>query len=369
MKGAFIAQEPREAIRALLKKSMNIGLFKAVLADRKNKSGLIYPYLFTEVEELDKLVPISPVIPGYSMATLLTWIHSSNYAQGQGKIAVLLKPCETRAIIELSKFDQISLDNLLLISVECLGTYHVLDFVEMLEEGSSPEESLLEYYYRGEDDAFRDACRICLYPKAPYSDANLIFIELMGRGLRIEALSQKGFNLLVSLGYPIEELKETIPEIINRRSERRKEFIEKSRRDLAGPDKIDEFFKECINCHNCMEACPICFCRECFFDADRYEYVTKRFLSWSPKDGTTPMPEARIQFHLGRAFHMSTSCITCGLCQQACPQEIKLTEFFTLLAEENQALFNYIPGRNPEEQPPIREFYEEELEEYVGGSK
>ena len=56
---------------------------------------------------------------------------------------------------------------------------------------------------------------------------------------------------------------------------------------------------------------------------------------------------------------MSTSCITCGLCQQACPKQIKLSEFFILLAEENQALFDYVPGRDPKEKPPIREFYEE----------
>ncbi len=366
MKGTLIAQEePREAIRSLLERSMASGLIKAVLAHRKNESGLIYPYLFTRVEELDQLVPISPIIHGYSMSSLLTWISSSNLAQE--KIAVLLKPCETRASIELSKFGQVSLDNLILMTVECLGTYHVLDFVEMLEESSSPEESLLECYYREEDGDFRDACRICLYPKAPYSDFNLIFIELGGRGLKVEVLSRKGADLLEGLGYSIVELEEKTHEIIGLRSKKRKEFIEKSRQDLAGPDRMNEFFSECINCHNCMEACPICFCRECFFDADRYEYVTRRFLAWNPREGTTPLPEARIQFHLGRALHMSISCITCGLCQQACPQDIKLTEFFTLLAEENQALFNYIPGNDPEEEPPIREFYEEELEEYVGG--
>ncbi|RLG48565.1 MAG: hypothetical protein DRN92_00715 [Thermoproteota archaeon] len=367
MKGVFIPErDPRDAIRFVLRQAMEKGLLGGILGYRRNNSGLIYPYLFTSKEELSQLVPISPVISGYSMATLSSWITTNGYS-GE-KIAVLLKPCETRAVIELSKFDQVSLENLLLMTVECLGTYHVLDFIDMIEGGESPEESLLKSYYSREDDAFREACKICMYPKAPYSDLNLCFISLGGKGLVVETSSEKGYHLMEKLGFSVQELEDEALEVIDIRKERRKEFLEKSRQDLAGPEKINEFFQDCINCHNCMEVCPICFCEECFFDADRYEYVTRRFLNWSPKEGTFPLPEAKIQFHLGRALHMSTSCITCGLCQQACPKQIKLSEFFILLAEENQALFDYVPGRDPEEKPPIREFYEEELEEYTGGT-
>jgi len=367
MKGVLIPErDPRDAIRFVLRQAMEKGLFGGILGYKRNKSGLIYPYLFTSKEELSRLVPISPVISGYSMATLSSWIAKSG--RGGEKIAVLLKPCETRAVIELSKFDQVSLEELFLMSVECLGTYHVLDFVEMLERGECPEENLLKSYYRGEDDAFREACRICLYSNAPYSDLNLRFISLGGKGLVVKISSEKGYRLMEELGFSVQELEEEAPNAIEIRKGRRKEFLEKSRQDLAGLEKINEFFQDCINCHNCMEVCPLCFCEECFFDADRYEYVTRRFLEWSPKEGTFPLLEAKIQFHLGRALHMSTSCITCGLCQQACPKQIKLSEFFILLAEENQALFNYTPGRDPDEKPPIREFYEEEFEEYTGGT-
>ncbi len=366
MKGVIIIErEPREAIRSILEQAMDKGLLRAILAYRRSESGFIYPYLFKDKKELSQLVPISPVISGYSMATLLSWIAPKE--SFDGKFAVLLKPCETRAVIELSKFNQVSLENILLMTIECLGTYHVLNFKEMLESGESPEEKLLKSYYSGDDDAFRDACKICLYPKAPYSDINLCFISLEGKGLIVEILSENGLRLMEALNFSVQEQEIGTLKVIINRKKRRKEFLEKSRQDLAGLKKINEFFQDCINCHNCMEVCPICFCEECFFDADRYEYVTRRFLSWNPKEGTIPLPEARIQFHLGRALHISTSCITCGLCEQSCPQEIKLSEFFILLAEENQALFNYVPGRDPKEQPPIREFYEEELEEYIGG--
>ena len=363
MKGVVISGvDPREAIRSILAKALGKKTIRAVLGNRRDQFGFIYPYLFTREEELSDLVPISPVISGYSIATLASWICP------EAQVAVLLKPCETRAVVELSKFEQVSLRNVLLMSVECLGTYHVLEFRKMLDRGESPEESLLKSYYERDDSSFREACKICLFPKAPYSDLNLCFIDLGGEGLRIEILSEKGSYFLKKLGFKEQELKEGgIPEIIANRREKREEFLRRSRQDLAGPGKIRDFFEDCINCHNCMEACPICFCKECFFDADRYEYVTRRFLVWKPEEGTTPLLEAKVQFHLGRALHMSTSCVMCGLCEQACPKEIKLSEFFFLLAEENQALFNYVPGRDPREQPPIREFYEEELEEYVGG--
>lgn len=82
-------------------------------------------------------------------------------------------------------------------------------------------------------------------------------------------------------------------------------------------------------------------------------------------EGMIPLFQSKLQFQVGRAVHMSTSCVECGLCEEACPQDVNLTRLFILLAEANWKLFNYKAGRSMEE-PPLRTFIPEELSGHSG---
>ncbi|UCF08922.1 MAG: 4Fe-4S binding protein, partial [Thermoplasmata archaeon] len=67
-------------------------------------------------------------------------------------------------------------------------------------------------------------------------------------------------------------------------------------------------------------------------------------------------------FHLTRLNHMSTSCVGCGMCEQACPSEIALLRFYKTAGYKAQKLFEYVPGRSLDEPLPLLTFREDELE-------
>ena len=63
---------------------------------------------------------------------------------------------------------------------------------------------------------------------------------------------------------------------------------------------------------------------------------------------------------------MSTSCVGCGQCSNACPNDIPVMELFRTVSYHTQKAFEYEAGRNIEDDLPLSVFREDELEEVVG---
>ncbi len=78
------------------------------------------------------------------------------------------------------------------------------------------------------------------------------------------------------------------------------------------------------------------------------------------------MPTDTVFYHLTRLAHMSTACVGCGQCSNACPNEIPLAELFSAVAHGTQKAFDYLAGRSVDEPPPLSEFRENEFQEIVG---
>ena len=58
---------------------------------------------------------------------------------------------------------------------------------------------------------------------------------------------------------------------------------------------------------------------------------------------------------------MATSCVGCGLCEQACSSNIPLLKIFKTVSYNVQQIFKYVPGRDLEEPLPLTTFKENEL--------
>jgi formate dehydrogenase subunit beta len=54
--------------------------------------------------------------------------------------------------------------------------------------------------------------------------------------------------------------------------------------------------------------------------------------------------------------------VGCGSCEDACPVDIPLAIIFKKVGEDVQAKFNYMPGKNIDEEIPIKTF---EIDEYT----
>ncbi len=326
----------------------------------------VFPTLVKNKELLESAKPIAPVLP-VSTAALVSKI--TKFSSSPEKILVFLKPCELRTLLELAKFKQVTLDNLILISYDCMGAYKTDYYEDALGSGKDIDS---EYFSKNlakgeQDENIRDACKLCenFFP-TDFADIGIGFIGTEGDGYIVEGNTNKGKEIVAKLGLEKSEAKkrdEKLQKIGDTRKEKWEKVKEETKKQVVSIDGLLKYFSKCIDCHNCMGQCPICFCKECFWESPTFEFTALNFLGWAEKKGAVKLPTDTIFFHLGRLSHMSTSCIGCGLCSDACPNDIKVYELFHLIGDETQAAFDYKPGRDLEEEAPLVTFKEDELKE------
>ena len=287
-------------------------------------------------------------------------------------VGAVLKPCELRGALELSKFLQVKLDNVVTIAVDCFGTFEVKDFAAMSEQDRTAYAQAMSNGSFQNGDLIRDACKICEFPAPVNAD---ITICLIGSDVSKEIPVLVGDKFEKKLAEALSlELKDEIPgsresavnEVISKRKEKRKTVQSEMKEQVKGMDKLLDTLSTCIRCHNCMNVCPICYCKECVFESRVFEHRSDQFLSWARRKGATRMPSDTLIFHLTRLGHMATSCVGCGMCDSACPNGLPVSRLFNMIGNELQEMFEYVPGRNAGEEAPVTVFKEDELKEESG---
>ncbi len=356
-----------KALTGFLAKLLNTEKLDALLVplelpDRTN----VVPTLVTNIEKLDSARLLAPVMP---VNTARVVSEMTKITPSSKRIGIVLRNCETRALLELVKLRQASLENLILIGVDCLGTYSVNDYAGRIAKGESPEESLIDLFLKGEEDPdLRQSCTICAYPLAQNTD---LIIECIGRDMRkavaVSAETTLGEEMLEGVEMPEapenETRHETVETFLAKQARKRETFFKENASRFKGIERLMGVFSPCIRCYNCRTVCPACYCRECFFDSPTFEMESDRYLGWAQSKGAVRMPSNTLFYHLTRMAHMATCCVGCGLCSEACPNDIPVAEIFQLAASEVQKDLDYIPGRSLEEELPLSSFREDELQE------
>jgi len=338
-----------EAIKSVLKSSIEKGILYAVAAPlERNKK--VTAVLARAPESLDG-VNLSWDFMNVSMASVVSDITKKSSPSSGRKIGVLLRSCEARALIELVKLNQASLENLITIGFDCYGTY-----------------SIRRFLYQP-DLPVREACLICEHPEPLNTDIVISLAGLEDDGIIIlRGMSENGNSFLASLdgtGASEEQLKKNETAIASIKKERiakREELFEKYKTQIHGFDKLSEVLASCINCRNCRKVCPVCYCRECLFDSPAFEWKADNYVSWSDKHGAVALPEGRLLFHLTRLNHMAASCVGCGVCEEACPNGIPVFSLFKFSGDRVQAALGYEAGRSLDEPLPGTQFKENEFE-------
>lgn len=358
---------PNAALVTLLRQLMERSLADAVLVPCRLPHGTgIAQTLVTGPAMLERADPLAPVMPVNSARILsaMTKVEASHR-----KVAAVLRPCELRALVELVKLKQARLDNLLLIGTDCLGTYPMSGYDEMLKQGVSPLGRVMASRLNGRDDpALREACRTCEYPYPLVADivVGLWRQDANGPVLLIGKTPQ-GDDVLASLGLAAtdrsEAREEALAETIAQRVEARDALFKTTLEESYGHEKLLATLSTCINCHNCRDACPICYCRECIFDSPTFQWEGDRYTNWASRRGALRMPTDTLLFHLTRMNHMATSCVGCGLCSEACPNDIPVSRLFRLVGFRTQAALDYVPGRSLDDELPLTTFREDEFQE------
>jgi formate dehydrogenase subunit beta len=355
------------SVNDFLKDLLKSKKIQALLVMQEVPSKTIsFPVLISDPDKLNSNV-FAPVFPTSTASVIskITKIDSSHEP-----IGVVMRACQIRALVELVKLNQANIDNIVIIGVDCLGTFPINVFSDFPEK-DSPTDFILDTSKTKNDikKYLRTACQTCKDPIPRNADADIV-IGLYGlnpkKELLIQINSDKGQNLLE--GINLDSVKDTknrdktVKDILEEKNQNRSEFIKEVSK-IKGIEALAKFFDKCINCHNCMKVCPICYCKECLFDSSVFNLEANKYIGKAEKKGLFKMPNDSLLFHTTRMNHMIVSCVGCGLCEQACPSDIPLMEIITPIGENAQKILDYTPGRDIEEKVPMVIYKEDEYQE------
>jgi formate dehydrogenase subunit beta len=360
----------RELFRSILQQSDVCAMLVPQHLPMKN---VVMPTLVSDPEQLNGIDPLAPAFPmnAAKIASRLT-----RKSMG-GNVVAVLRPCEIRAFIELVKLKQGRMDEVVLVGIDCLGAYKNNDYMQIDEDKKI--EFTSGFYRRalsgkeasGEWPDLAPACRSCEHPIPDNAD---LLIGLYGvdvdQSLWLKAQTSKGKSLFEKLELTAAEeppkRRTVIESLIAERTAYRDNMFLETAESINSIEKLNAYLANCINCYNCRVACPICYCKECVFLTDVFNHEPVQYLRWANRKGVIKMPTDTVFYHMTRLAHMSTGCVGCGQCTNACPNDIPIMELFRTVSFRTQKAFEYEPGRSIEDDPPLSVFREDELAEVVG---
>lgn len=360
------------AVQSFLRKLLDSGLVDALYVPLEGADGTLIPSLIVDPVLLEDANPLAPVMPINGARAVSALTNKGDTF----RLGAVLRPCELRALIELVKLQQASLDKLILISFDCPGTYETIDYqasqrvknydlnqyLNTAREGSEPA---LEHF------GLRTACQMCVQPVPENADINLeIFGSRLDQGIPVTMNEE----LCERLGYlpeepPADDARQAILDRkIQDRWQVRDRELSAIQEKITAEGGIAGLFAACIRCHNCMTVCPICYCKTCLFKTAAFDHPPEHYLHLAERKGATRMLGDTLLFHLTRLNHMSASCVSCGMCTSACPADIPVGAIFSAIGAKVQATFGYVPGRSVAETLPLITFQANEWTE-VGEAK
>ena len=359
-------------VRRFLGQLLENGVVDALFVPLEVDGGAVLPALVTDPERLEQANPLAPAMPINAARAVgaLTGKHAPE------RLGAILRPCEIRALIELVKLQQASLDGVTLIGIDCPGTYELSDYVEKKRRGEISLDEILVAAGEGEIPTMdglapRPACQMCTQPVPEHTAIHLqIFGMNPDEGIPIELDDEIGNQVqgLVDANGAGAKRRELIEPLLSRRNQARAREIEAMQQQMASNGGIAGLFATCIRCHNCMTACPICYCKTCLFRTAAFDHKPEHYFSSARRKGAQRMLDDTLLFHMTRLNHMSTSCVSCGMCTSACPSDIPVGMIFTAVGTQVQSAFDYLPGRDAAEPLPLITFQANEWTE-IGESQ
>lgn len=340
---------------------------------RQPLPAVVMPTLISDPDHLTGFDPLAPAFP-LNAARMLSRLTRR---PSRGRIAAVLRPCEIRAFVELVKLKQGRWENVIIIGVDCLGAYANSDYNRYVQ--SAGERSTRHFYQHvlsqgggaGDQPDLAPSCAACTSPLPQGADlAVWLYGVDVDHRLPVQPQSQQGREVLSRLeldaGPPPSRRKAVVAALLEERRRTRDRWLEKTEAAVSSMEKLTDYLARCVNCYNCRVACPVCYCRECVFATDVFDYDPLQYMDWARRNGVQKMPSDTIFYHLTRLAHISTACVGCGQCSNACPNDVNVAALCQAVARRTQAAFAYRPGYDVEEKPPLSTFIEGEFGEVVG---
>jgi coenzyme F420-reducing hydrogenase delta subunit/NAD-dependent dihydropyrimidine dehydrogenase PreA subunit len=276
------------AIQAKAKELLESGQVECVIGYEVGPRGRTRPAFVRQPGEVERLA-WNPACTH----NLTTYLHeailprSAKPGTPPKRVAVVVKPCDSRAINVLLAENQIARENVHVIGVACDG----------ILEGAGFEPVA--------DGRLQARCQQCA-ERMP-----VVYDTLIGQPPVVDVTDQATDVAWLEAMTPKQRTGFWLSQ-----------------------------FDRCIRCYACRQACPMCNCPTCLYERDDSLWV-----------GLGIRPDEKKAFHLGRAYHLAGRCIGCNECERVCPMNIPISLLNRKLAKEMQAAFDYRAGVAPTPSP------------------
>jgi ferredoxin len=291
-----------DAIRVEAKRILTEGVVSAVVGyTSARRKGSTQPIVISNPADADKLLFTKAAVN--NLAVYLT--KAKKEIPKSGRIGIVVKGCDLKALVGLMGESQLKRENLYLIGIPCAGVLGsvIQPDLELSEESIAPK------------------CLEC--------DAHL----------------PQGCDF-VPAGEPVSPQLE------------KKYAAEIARLEGLTPAERWSFWKEqfskCIKCYACRQVCPFCFCEQCLCDRNKPQMVE-----------STPRPAGNFAWHVVRAMHLAGRCAGCAECERVCPMDIPLNLLNRKMAKELKELYDHEAGFEVHDKGPLATFKEKDDQSFI----
>lgn len=288
-----------QELRELAKKLLAEGAVKVVIGYEEGPRG-VRPTFAKDAAAADRLV-----FDVRCVHNLVTYLNPRRSQVAQlGKAAVVVKPCDARAVAGLVRETQLKRENVVVIGVRCGGVVR--------EPTMKPELT---------DKTVSPRCVHCEVREPTLAD------HLVGPAVSAPPKPAGGDD-------PLARLAQMTP------SERWAFWQEELSR--------------CVRCHACRDVCPMCFCSQCVADKSQPPWIE-----------TSATPRANLVWQMTRVLHQAGRCVGCGECTRACPAGIPLGLILRHVAQSVEQRYGYKVTDDPKVATPIGAFRTDDSQEFI----
>jgi formate dehydrogenase subunit beta len=310
----------------------------------------VSPIIVREPQELDSANPLAPVMR-INAAAVLARVQREESAS---RLGAVLRPCELRAVIELAKVERIDLEQLMLIGIDCMGTYEADAYAQLARASAeTPTDEMLKWTRQGPIAPYRlrNACQMCEHFTVEQAD---IAIGLIGLNVRERLLIQTDDPIATRLHLhegDINGRQKAVARLASIRRHRHEQALTQAEQLLHDLPSVIGLLASCTACGECIDACP--FYGTNAFKPQPTQEPTNRLRDWpSNKDQTIREHAMGPLSDLIEWGRRAASCVSCGMCESACSRHVPLTAIQGVLGRKVREEFKYIPGRQTDERLP-----------------